>query len=68
MGKPLKNIEASNISKNSALICLPYFKNKFLLEYLTMATSGNVHNMLHCIICKYILTFNGSSSKIFFLI
>ena len=42
-GKPLKNSVASNISKNSALlIFLPYFKNKYFLEHLTMVTSGNV--------------------------
>ena len=67
-GKSLKNIAASNISKNSALVFLPYFKNKYFLEHLTMATSGNIQNMLYCIICKYILAFNSSSSKIFFLI
>ena len=42
-GKPLKNIATSNISKNSALlIFLPYFKNKYFLEHLTMVTPGNV--------------------------
>ena len=42
-GKPLKNIATSNISKNSALpIFLSYFKNKYFLEHLTMATPGNV--------------------------
>ena len=42
-GKPLKNIAASNISKNSALlIFLPYFKNKYFREHPTMATPGNV--------------------------
>ena len=34
MGKPLK--------KYCSLIFLPYFKNKYFLEHLTMATSGNV--------------------------
>ena len=41
-GKPLKNTAASNISKHSALIFLPYFKNKYFLEHITMTTSGNV--------------------------
>ena len=34
-----------NISKNSALTFLSYFKNKYFVEHLTMATSGNVQNM-----------------------
>ena len=43
MRKPLENNAASNISKNYALlIFLPYFKNKYFLEHLTMVTSGNV--------------------------
>ena len=33
-----------------------------------MATSGNVQNMLFCIKFKYVLAFNGSFSKIWFLI
>ena len=42
-GNPWKNIAASNVSKNFAfLIFLPYFKNKYFLEHLTMVTSGNV--------------------------
>ena len=41
-GKLLKNIADSNIPKNFALIFLPYLKNKYFLEHLTMATSGNV--------------------------
>ena len=41
-GKPLKNIAASSVSKNSALMFLPYFKNKYFLEHLAMVTSGNV--------------------------
>ena len=42
-GKALKNSATSTISKNSALlIFLPYFKNKYFLEHLTMVTPGNV--------------------------
>ena len=42
-GKPLKNIATSHITKNSALlIFLPYLKNKYFQEQLTMATPGNV--------------------------
>ena len=67
-GKPLKSIAASNISKNYVLIFLPYFKNKYFLDHLTIASSGDVQNMLYCIICNYMLAFNFGSSKVFFLI
>ena len=41
--KCLKNITASNISKNVALyILLRYFKNKSFLEHLIMIIYGNV--------------------------
>ena len=41
--KCLKNITASNISKNVALyMLLRYFKNKSFLEHLIMIIYGNV--------------------------
>ena len=71
-GKPWKNIAASNISKNSALIFLSYFKSKYFLEHLTMVTSGNVTKYVvlhqHEQYIYGVLAYNGSSSKIFFLI
>ena len=42
MGNPWETIAPSNNSKNSALIFLSYFKNKYFLEHLIMAISGNV--------------------------
>ena len=51
-----KYIASSNISKNSALIFLSYFKNKYFLEHLTIVTSGNVakYVVLHQYEQKYI--------------
>ena len=36
-GKPLKNVATSNISKNSAIFFLPYFKNKYFPEHLKIS-------------------------------
>ena len=49
---PWKNMTASNISKNSALIFLPYFKNKYFQEHLTMVTSSVHKHQLNLLLIK----------------